>query len=107
MLGVLLIAIAICARLVSAYTGSPSSCGDPEAGPVLGGIDLVAARANAGRAQTSSLPFLQGIPSIYASLGGYEFWFKSQANARAFSCDPLPYLPLFGGYCGIGIFFLT
>ena len=78
---------------------TPQQCGEPGAGPVLGGIDLVEAAALAGH--NVSLP--RGTEAHGVNAFGYRFLFASEANAEAFRSDPDAHVPRFGGYCGIAM----
>jgi hypothetical protein len=55
-------------------------CGNPHAGPVLGGVDFVAAFSAAG--SNVSIPL--GSPTHTVMLGNYTFWFQSNENAGSF-----------------------
>ena len=70
-----------------------NTCGDPSDGPVLGGVDLV------GTFHNDTAAPLMGTPAfIDDSLGGYKFYFASQANLDAFKANTTKYVPLYGGY---------
>jgi hypothetical protein len=85
--------------LLAAVSAKPPQCGEPGAGPVLGGIDLVEASALAG--QNASVP--RGSEMHGVNAFGYRFLFVSEANAAAFQSDPAAHVPRFGGYCGIAM----
>eukprot|EP00729_Bicosta_minor_P002357 gene2357-29344_t len=72
-------------------------CGDPHAGPVLGGIDLVAAVDNAGK----NVSQVKG--DLRVTLGEYNFMFTSTDNAAKFLANVSAYVPRYGGYCGIAM----
>ena len=92
---------------------------DPNSGPVLDGIDFVHLFENNAEAAQNTWdsairessykdirvpPALgniapqQGVNTITASFGGYEFWFLSLENQKKFNADPIKYLPRYGGY---------
>lgn len=75
----------------SAQTAQP--CGDPKAGPVLGGIDLVALYND-----PTSKPVNGSVKLSDSALGGYTFLFASQENLAAFQANRSKYTPGFGGY---------
>ena len=85
---------AVLACLSAAVAQQPGhTCGDPSDGPVLGGIDLVAAYNNPlAEPQMGTLAFVD------SSLGGYRFYFASQANLAAFTANTSKYVPRYGGY---------
>lgn len=75
----------------SAQTAQP--CGDPKAGPVLGGIDLVALYSN-----PTHKPINGSAQYSDNALGGYIFRFASQANLETFQANRTKYSPGYGGY---------
>ena len=80
---------------------------------VLGGIDVVAYHqlskgshdvwgSPVHRRWLNSTAVLP--PNLYSfHPRPYEFWFASDAHARAFEADPMRFLPAFGGHCTHGI----
>lgn len=83
--------------LVAAALGA--QCGNPEAGPALGGIDLIEAASVSG--QNASLR--RGSETHGVNAFGYRFLFVSGANADTFRSEPASHVPLYGGYCGIAM----
>jgi hypothetical protein len=78
-------------------------CSDPMSGPVLGGVDLVALRAQFEQTQTfPTLPLL-GSKNYMTTFGNYNFAFQSAANKDAFDKEPEEYIPQLGGYCSWGL----
>ena len=71
---------------------------DPETGPLLGGIDIVAYYN-----LSPSSPAVPGNTSIWRTFENYTFLFSSEQNARLFDADPQRYLPAWGGFCSWGI----
>ena len=79
-------------------------CGRPDAGPVLGGIDLVALKACvSARGEPSHPECAPEVGSVEADYKGYTFLFKTEANRDAFMLAPEPYLPATGGYCAFSL----
>ena len=78
--------------LVAAVSATPPQCGNPQAGPALGGIDLIDAASLSG--QNASLR--RGSETYGVNAFGYRFLFVSGANADAFSSDPASHVPLYG-----------
>ena len=79
-------------------------CGDPKAGPVIGGIDLVDLKRCVDRAGAPSSPdCAPTVGSVDATYGGYTFAFRNASNRDAFESDPLPFLPATGGFCSFSL----
>ena len=79
-------------------------CGDPNAGPVLGGVDLVDLKRCVDRAGAPSSPdCAPTVGSVNATYGGYTFAFRNASNRAAFESDPVPYLPASGGFCSFSL----
>ena len=79
-------------------------CGDPNAGPVLGGVDLVDLKRCVDRAGAPSSPdCAPTVGSVNATYGGYTFAFRNASNRDAFESDPRPYLPATGGFCSFSL----
>ena len=88
------------------------ACGDPRNNvPVLGhydksygfshavhGIDFVEL-ASFDPASGDYKHVLANDTFVDTSLGGYKFWFKTEANLKAFQANPEKYAPKIGGYC--------
>jgi len=93
-----LAALCVLACMAPVYART-QQCGDPTKGPVLGGVDLVAAVRQAGL--NTSDPF--GSSDNAVLLGNYTFWFQSPGNALEFTHNATAYVPRYGGYCGIAM----
>lgn len=78
-------------------------CGDPAAGPVLGGIDLVAAAGGLGTTGGTVGTLLEGSPNHAVQLGSYSFWFVSAEHAMAFTTNVDRFVPRYGGFCGVAM----
>ena len=79
-------------------------CGDPNAGPVLGGVDLVDLKRCVDRAGAPSSPDCPPtVGSVNATYGGYTFAFRNASNRAAFDADPVPFLPATGGFCSFSL----
>ena len=72
-----------------------TSCAPPTllTGPVLGGVDLVGTFNN-----PTAKPQMGTSAFVDSSLGGYKFYFASQANLDAFKANATKYVPRYGGY---------
>merc|ERR1711871_1220536 len=81
----------VMAVVVDALPGG--GCGDPKAGPVLRGIDLVALYNDPTKAPINGTDEFSD-----DALGGYVFRFATQANLDAFRANRSKYTPGYGGY---------
>ena len=67
-------------------------CGNPKAGPVLGGIDLVDLYND-----PTKVPINGSTQFSDDALGGYVFRFSTQANLDTFRANRTKFTPGFGG----------
>jgi YHS domain-containing protein len=83
---------------------STDLCTDPDAGPVMQGVDLVEYFNRAAQGDTY-LEYSGDVcdGSIETNFAGYTFYFKSEANKALFDANPITYVPQFGGFCTLGI----
>ena len=118
----MLLKVALVAALAAAGEAAFDACGTPEAGPVLGGVDVVdawakalgaqnvpapppgAPRAAPGRALAGAeAPPLKGSAEhVYTTKDGFAFHFATPENRDAYALDPAKYPLGAGGYCGLG-----
>lgn len=71
-----------------------SCCIDTINGAVMGGIDFVDLES---KVQGTDSPGF-GLLAYSVNLNGYQFHFKSDANANAFKADPWRFAPAWGGF---------
>jgi hypothetical protein len=103
LVGMVVSAASVTSNLEGTQIRKSHRCSDPLSGPVLGGVDLVALRAQFEQTQTfPTLPLL-GSENYVASFGNYNFFFQSAANKDAFDKEPEEFFPQFGGYCSWGL----
>lgn len=88
--------------LISPVSSCGHVCSDPQAGPVLGGIDFVLLKEMVQNKSSLNLP-IEGSEKYSASLGEYKFWFQSVDNMKKFLSLPEEYYPQLGGYCSFGL----
>lgn len=118
----MLLKVALVAALAAAGEAAFDACGTPEAGPVLGGVDVVdawakalgaqngpapppgAPRAAPGRALAGAeAPPLKGSAEhVFTTKDGFAFHFATPENRDAYASDPTKYPLGAGGYCGLG-----
>ena len=77
---------------VAAAQQPGNTCGDPSEGPVLGGVDFVGTYMS-----PTAKPVMGSSAFVDTSLGGYKFYFASQANLDAFNVNATKYVPRYGG----------
>lgn len=92
------LAILIVLALLAVSYGCDHVCGNPNTGPVLGGVDFVQLKYQYENKIKTKLLVL-GSKTYAYSLGGYQFWFQSQDSLEKFTSQPESYYPQFGGYC--------
>ena len=102
--------------LAAAGQAAFDACGEPNKGPVLGGIDIVDAWAKALKARNATAPSqgprpphpaeappLRGSAEhAFATQDGFALHFATEANKDAYAADPAKYPLGAGGYCGLG-----
>ena len=107
---------ALLAALAAAGQAAFDACGEPNKGPVLGGIDIVDAWAKALKARNATAPSqgprpppmaeappLRGSAAhAFATADGFALHFATEANRDAYAADPAKYPLGAGGYCGLG-----
>ena len=107
---------ALLAALAAAGQAAFDACGEPNKGPVLGGIDIVDAWAKALKARNATVsnqgprpPHLAEAPPlrgsaehVFTTKDGFALHFSTKANRDAYAADPSKYPLGAGGYCGLG-----
>ena len=107
---------ALLAALAAAGQAAFDACGEPNKGPVLGGIDVVDAWAKALKARNATVsnqgprpppmaeaPPLRGSAEhVFTTEDGFALHFATEANRDAYAADPAKYPLGAGGYCGLG-----
>ena len=102
--------------LAAAGQAAFDACGEPNKGPVLGGIDIVDAWAKALKARNATapsqgprLPHMAEAPPlrgsaehVFTTPDGFALHFATEANRDAYAADPAKYPLGAGGYCGLG-----
>ena len=92
---------AVLPLLASAGTNS-ITCGSPDSGPVLNGLDLVDTLKNV--AFGNAPVFANSTDAVtYTDDDGFEFKFNSKENMQAYLDTPTLYQIGAGGYCGYAI----
>eukprot|EP00211_Chloroparvula_japonica_P009046 CAMPEP_0119125394 /NCGR_PEP_ID=MMETSP1310-20130426/4681_1 /TAXON_ID=464262 /ORGANISM="Genus nov. species nov., Strain RCC2339" /LENGTH=182 /DNA_ID=CAMNT_0007115455 /DNA_START=145 /DNA_END=693 /DNA_ORIENTATION=+ len=76
------------------------SCGSPDAGPVMHGLDLVATR---GAAMNGSLPVFGRQDINYTDAEGFVYLFTSSSHRDEFLANPDDYRVGAAGYCGFAV----
>ena len=102
---------ALITALATATQAAFDACGEPNKGPVLGGLDVVDAWAKAleARNATAHLPPVAAAPPlrgsaehVFTTKDGFALHFATEANKDAYAADPSKYPLGAGGYCGLG-----
>ena len=107
---------ALLTALAAAGQAAFDACGEPNKGPVLGGIDIVDAWAKALKARNATapsqgprLPHMAEAPPlrgsaehVFTTQDGFALHFATEANRDAYAADPAKYALGAGGYCGLG-----
>lgn len=83
-----------------------TECGDPTAGAVMSGVDIVATYLNANASLSGASPQAPVMGSAlynYTSDEGFTFWFSSAGNVALYASSPETFPLGAGGYCGLAV----